>query len=213
MKNIYTKVPTSIISRSPLSGICSYDKRQTPDKNARGINKGFTLIELLVVVLIIGILAAVALPQYQKAVEKSKATQALSLIKSIRQAAAAYYLSNGNYATSFDELSVEIPWTGTAKWRGDATAKDTRSNEDWSLQFYQESGYSPTIRIGRLRGKWAGAGFSMSIETGKLECIELTGCGQDAKYTATAGEYCAKFFGGYNEKTWGSCGRTYDLSN
>ena len=54
--------------------------------------KAFTLIELLVVVLIIGILAAIALPQYQKAVLKTKYTQVQILGRALQEAVNRYYL-------------------------------------------------------------------------------------------------------------------------
>ena len=67
---------------------------------------GFTLIELLVVVLIIGILAAMAMPQYFKAVERSRMAEAITIMDSVVKAQRRKFMQTNRYARNFEGLDV-----------------------------------------------------------------------------------------------------------
>ncbi|MGN0024616.1 MAG: type IV pilin protein [Candidatus Avelusimicrobium sp.] len=79
-----------------------------PELVSGSSKKGFTLIELLVVVLIIGILSSVALPQYQKAVFKSRTAEAWVNLKNLNMAGTAYCLENPNSVGSIQDLSIDL---------------------------------------------------------------------------------------------------------
>ena len=208
------KETTSLCNNSNISG----RSRLTACRDDKSYLMGFTLIELLVVVLIIGILAAVALPQYQKAVEKSKATQALTLLKSVGQAAEVYYLANGTDFSSFSELSLDIPFTVSTPVRDAST--EGLSNGQWTLEIEPVSALGViNLIMTRLEGKYQGAGFFIALQTTsghssdvEIYCFERkNGATHLFDASLKPGEYCVNLMkGNFNQET--SATRIYKLS-
>lgn len=134
---------------------------------------GFTLIELLVVVLIIGILAAVALPQYQKAIDKTRLVEAFILGRNIQQREYLYHLENDVYTKSFEDLQMEIP-EGYKMYKG---LEHTLSHERGS-SFQLETDPNYRVLYYYYVNKQLTLALSFAFKTGKITCISYTDYGQ-----------------------------------
>ncbi len=129
----------------------------SPSRGEENDVRGFTLIELLVVVLIIGILAAVAVPQYQKAVTKARATQVLTVLDAYRKAMNLYLLEHGteivpSYSLDDLALSIEDPFGFEI---GDGCSGDPE------VCYYSIEGYIEQDEYG----------VDCSTKTGKFQCV------------------------------------------
>ena len=140
-------------------------------KNAN--KKGFTLIEMLVVVLIIGILAAVALPQYFKAVEKSRSSEALSVMGSISAAMERGRLvsADNKYPANLSALDIEFN-----NANGAAATGTTIDTNNFTITLHgvgavpSDKSYVEAVR----KGATSGYKLKRMYYTGKVTCTDST---------------------------------------
>ena len=134
--------------------------------------RGFTLIELLVVVLIIGILASVALPQYQKAIDKTRLSEAFILGRHIQQREYLYHLENGFYAKSFEDLQMEVPG-GYKMYKG---LEHTLTGKNGSIQL--ETAPNNRVLFYYYVGRKLTLAMDFKFSSGKITCISYTDYGK-----------------------------------
>ena len=138
--------------------------------------QGFTLIELLVVVLIIGILASVALPRYQKAVRKARLSEAWTTLEAINKAYTVCLMETGDqYACQdFSNLNLTfIDENGTT-----VSGTNTLSTKHFSYQIIALGEGDPEIKA------WTSDSLSLAFELhdGKRRCTDPSSTGKCSSY-------------------------------
>jgi len=140
-------------------------------------NKGFTLIELLVVVLIIGILSSVALPQYQRVVEKARVVEAYVALNAISNAQRVYFAANGTYTPNLSDLDIDYPLDDVL-YNNSVPAK---GNKYWIFTASNSVGVQSYLAIAQRRNNAGGGAvyaIGISLSTGKKQCWLYAGSTQ-----------------------------------
>lgn len=146
----------------------------------KGIQRGFTLIELMIVVAIIGVLASIAVPQYQNYVARAQVSEAFNLASELKVAISEYYMATGGFPQSNADIGYATDTSPTGN--GTAGASDVGSYVSYMAIWGAEGNYESRIVMemsdeanDAIAGKWVV--MEASADTGSIQwsCRTTTG--------------------------------------
>ena len=161
---------------------------------------GFTLIELLVVVLIIGILASVALPQYQKAVIKSRTVETKTMLANLEKGMQLYLLENDNVTNQsviadlalgndLGGMSCSVGMCSKGDWFMWARIINTTTPE-WYIYVGDDSSNDSGRRVSlgiNNAGRWGSCQYTTATNENKIFCDEMLPWLESKGYRSSSG--------------------------
>jgi type IV pilus assembly protein PilA len=113
--------------------------------------KGFTLIELMIVIVIIGVLAAIAIPAYQNYTTRAQVSEALNMASAFKSELMAYYGESGNCPNNLRDLGLDISGTINSKYVKSVAPNTIYSGAICAFEFtFNVVGVNPEIANKKL---------------------------------------------------------------
>lgn len=148
----------------------------------KGIQRGFTLIELMIVVAIIGVLASIAVPQYQNYVARAQVSEAFNLASELKVAISEYYMTTGSFPQSNADIGYATDTSPTGS--GTAGASDVGSYVGYMAIWGADDAYESRIVMemsdeanSAIAGKWVVMEADADSSSGSIQwsCRTTTG--------------------------------------